>query len=75
MRSFDLSVLKARLGEVLEAIDNLDSPEAINILDGLLEFRLPTEKIAEEMENARRYVDNFAYEKAEAAVRNVLEKI
>ncbi|MDE6595834.1 MAG: response regulator [Oscillospiraceae bacterium] len=71
----DSEVLKAKLGEVLEAIDNLDSPEAIKILDELLEFSFPTEKISEEMENARRYVDNFAYEKAEAAVRHVLEII
>ncbi len=71
----DTDVLKVKLGEVLEAIDNLDSPEAIKILDALLEFSLPTEKISGEMENARRYVDNFAYEKAEDAVRQVLEII
>lgn len=71
----DVSVLKAKLGEVLEAIDNLDSPEAIKILDALLEFRFPTEEISEEMENARRYTDNFAYEKAEDAVRHVMEII
>ncbi|MBD5141979.1 MAG: hypothetical protein HDT25_11310, partial [Ruminococcus sp.] len=71
----DTEVLKARLGEVLEAIDNLDSPEAISIFDALLEFSFPTEEISEEIENARRYADNFAYEKAEAAVRHVLEII
>lgn len=71
----DIKVLAEKLGEVLEAIDNLDSPEAIKILDALLEFSFPTEEISEEMESARRYADNFAYEKAEAAVRNVLEKI
>lgn len=71
----DRSVLTEKLGEVLEAIDNLDSHEAIKVLDALLEFSFPTEEISEEIENARRYVDNFAYEKAEAAVRNVLEKI
>ncbi|MCM1478672.1 MAG: ATP-binding protein [Muribaculaceae bacterium] len=71
----DKGVLKTKLGEVLSAIDELDSPEAIKILDALLEFSFPTEEISEEMENARRYTDNFAYEKAEAAVRHVLEKI
>ena len=71
----DKEVLKAKLDEVLEAIDNLDSPEAIKILDALLEFSSPTEDISKEIENARRYVDNFAYEKAEDAVRNVLEKV
>lgn len=71
----DKEVLKAKLDEVLEAIDNLDSPEAIKILDALLEFSFPTEDISKEIENARRYVDNFAYEKAEDAVRNVLEKV
>lgn len=71
----DVSVLKAKLGDVLEAVDNLDSPEAIKILDALLEFSFPAEDISEEMENARRYADNFAYEKAEAAVKNVLEKL
>lgn len=71
----DKEVLKAKLAEVLEAIDNLDSPEAIKILDALLEFSFPSEEISEKMENARRYVDNFAYEKAEAAVSSVLEKI
>ena len=71
----DTEILKAKLGEVLEAVDNLDSPEAINILDELMEFSFPTEKISEEIENARRYADNFAYEKAEAAVRHVLEII
>lgn len=71
----DVGILKAKLDEVLEAIDNLDSPEAIKILDALLEFSFPTEEISGEMENARRYVDNFAYEKAEDAVRRVLEKV
>lgn len=71
----DKGVLKAKLDEVLEAIDNLDSPEAIKILDALLEFSFPTEDISKEIENARRYVDNFAYEKAEDAVRDVLEKV
>lgn len=71
----DKEVLAEKLGEVLEAIDNLDSPEIIKILDALLEFSMPTEKISEEIENARRYADNFAYEKAEDAVKNVLEKI
>lgn len=71
----DMKVLEEKLGEVLEAIDNLDSPEAIRILDALMEFSFPTEEISGEIENARRYADNFAYEKAEAAVRNVLEKI
>lgn len=71
----DVSLLKAKLGEVLDAIDDLDSPEAIKILDALMEFSFPTEDISAEIENARRYADNFAYEKAEAAVRDVLEKI
>lgn len=71
----DVGILKAKLDEVLEAIDNLDSPEAIKILDALLEFSFPTEEIYGEMENARRYVDNFAYEKAEDAVRRVWEKV
>ena len=71
----DVGVLKAKLDEVLEAIDNLDSPEAIKILDALLEFSFPTEEISGEIENARRYVDNFAYEKAEDAVRRVWEKV
>lgn len=71
----DVGILKAKLDEVLEAIDNLDSPEAIKILDALLEFSFPTEEIYGEMENARRYVDNFAYEKAEDSVRRVLEKV
>lgn len=71
----DVVILKAKLDEVLEAIDNLDSPEAIKILDALLEFSFPTEEISGEMENARRYVDNFAYEKAEDAVRRVWEKV
>lgn len=71
----DVGILKAKLDEVLEAIDNLDSPEAIKILDALLEFSFPTEEISGEIENARRYVDNFAYEKAEDAVRRVLEKV
>lgn len=71
----DVGILKAKLDEVLEAIDNLDSPEAIKILDALLEFSFPTEEISGEMENARRYVDNFAYEKAEDAVRRVWEKV
>ena len=69
----EAEVLKAKLVEVLEAIDNLDSPEAIKILDELLEFSFPTKEISEEIENSRRYVDNFAYEKAEAAVKHVLE--
>lgn len=71
----DVVILKAKLDEVLEAIDNLDSPEAIKILDALLEFSFPTEEISGEIENARRYVDNFAYEKAEDAVRRVWEKV
>lgn len=71
----DLEVLKVKLGEVLEAIDDLDSPEAIRILDALLEFSFPTEEISEEIESARRYADNFAYEKAEASARRVLELI
>lgn len=71
----DVGILKAKLDEVLEAIDNLDSPEAIKILDALLEFSFPTEEISGEIENARRYVDNFAYEKAEDAVRRVWEKV
>ncbi|MDE7287926.1 MAG: response regulator [Oscillospiraceae bacterium] len=71
----DTEVLKARLGEVLAAIDNIDSPEAIKNLDELMEFSFPTKEISGEIENARRYVDNFAYEKAEAAVRHVMEII
>lgn len=71
----NVSMMKTGLEEVLEAIDSLDSPEAIRILDALLEYSFPSAEIANEIENSRRQVDNFAYEKAEASVRRVLELI
>lgn len=67
------SFMKSSLEAALEAIDDLDSPEVIKILDSILEYRLPRDDIREEVENCRRYTDNFAYEKAEAGIRHILE--
>ena len=69
------SFMKSGLEEALEAIDDLDSPEVIRILDSILEYRLPRNDIREEIENCRRYTDNFAYEKAEAGIRHILENV
>lgn len=69
------SFMKSSLEAALEAIDDLDSPEVIRILDSILEYRLPRNDIREEVENCRRYTDNFAYEKAEAGIRHILENI
>lgn len=71
----DRSFMKNGLEAALEAIDDLDSPEVIRILDSILEYRLPRNDIREEIENCRRYTDNFAYEKAEAGIKHILENV
>ncbi|MDE5859764.1 MAG: response regulator, partial [Oscillospiraceae bacterium] len=71
----DMTFMRTSLEEALEAIDNLDSPETLRILDSLLEYSFPSEDIYSELENCRRYTDNFAYEKAEAGIRHILETV
>lgn len=69
----DGETLRAKLNNVLEAIDDLDSHGAAKILDELMTYGYDNPEIEGEIEKSCRYVDNFAYEKAEASVRRVLE--
>ena len=64
--------LKAQLEKALEAIDELDSHGAMEILDSLLEYSYST-AVTSELEKSRRFTDNFAYEKAEETIRHILE--
>lgn len=64
--------LKAELEKALEAIDELDSHGAVEILDRLLEYSYST-AVTSELEKSRRFTDNFAYEKAEETMRHILE--
>lgn len=66
--------LKAELEKALEAIDELDSHCAMEILDGLLEYSYST-AVTSELEKSRRFADNFAYEKAEGTIRHILEML
>ncbi|MBD5144381.1 MAG: response regulator [Ruminococcus sp.] len=66
--------LKAELEKALEAIDELDSHGAMEILDGLLEYSYST-VVTSELEKSRRFTDNFAYEKAEETIRHILEML
>lgn len=70
----DADTLKADLERVLEAIDNLDSHAAMEILDRLAACRYSSE-VSREIEKCRRFTDNFAYEKAEETARHILEII
>ncbi|MDE5991641.1 MAG: Hpt domain-containing protein, partial [Oscillospiraceae bacterium] len=72
--SIDADTLKAELEKALEAIDELDSHGAMEILDKLLRYRCRRD-ITSELEKSRRYADNFAYEKAEETIRNILEML
>lgn len=71
----DTEFMRKSLEEALEAIDNLDSPETLRILDSLLEYSFPRADIYSEIEDCRKYTDNFAYEKAEAGIRHILETV
>ncbi|MDE6764290.1 MAG: response regulator [Oscillospiraceae bacterium] len=64
--------LKAELEKALEAIDELDSHGAMEILDELSGCYYSSE-VNGEIEKSRRYTDNFAYEKAEETIRHILE--
>ncbi|MDE7304221.1 MAG: response regulator [Oscillospiraceae bacterium] len=64
--------LKAELEKALEAIDELDSHGAMEILDRLLGYSYST-AVTSELEKSRRFTDNFAYEKAEETIRHILE--
>lgn len=70
----DEAFMRSELEKALEAIDELDSDGALAILDGLLKFSFSNENIFSGIESARRYADNFAYEKAESAIKRVLGK-
>ncbi len=69
----DGETLRSKLNKVLEAIDDLDSHSAAKILDELMTYGYDDPEIEGEIEKSYKYVDNFAYEKAEASVRRVLE--
>lgn len=71
----DADTLKAKLEQVLEHLDGLESREALDVLDSLLEYDLGNEKIGEAVSSSRSYVDNFAYEKAEESIKTVLNMI
>ncbi|MCM1023921.1 MAG: ATP-binding protein [Prevotella sp.] len=66
--------LRAALEDTLSALDDLDSHTAANILNSLAD-RFYSAEVSRETEAARRYTDNFAYEKAEETVRHILEII
>ena len=68
----DADTLKAELEKVLEAIDDLDSHAAMEILDRLSDCYYSSD-VSGEIEKGRRYTDNFAYEKAEETIRHILE--
>lgn len=68
----DANTLKTELEKALEAIDNLDSHGAMEILNGLSDCFYSSE-VSNELNKSRRYTDNFAYEKAEETIRHILE--
>lgn len=69
----DKEVLSAGLNELLEAIDDLDSHKALEIFDRLAGYRYSDKDISDCITAGRKYADNFAYEKAEAEVRKIME--
>lgn len=68
----DADTLKAELEKALEAIDELNSHDTLEILDRLLGYSCRSD-ITSELEKCRRFADNFAYEKAEETIRHILE--
>lgn len=69
----DADTLKEKLYALLEAIDNLDSRGALEIFSELALYSYDSSEIVKCIESGRRYADNFAYEKAEASVRRIME--
>ncbi len=67
--------LKEKLNAILKAVDDLDSRTAMEGFEELSEYKYNNSEIADCIKSGRKYADNFAYEKAEAAARRILEII
>jgi len=68
----DAAVLRDKLGGILKALDELDSKGAVKLFDELSGYAYSSKDICGCIKDGRRYADNFAYEKAEAAVRRIM---
>ncbi len=67
--------LKEKLNTILQAVDDLDSRRAMDCFEELSKYSYNNSEIADCIKSGRKYADNFAYEKAEAAARRILEII
>lgn len=67
------AVLKEKLNALLEAVDGLDHHGALDILEELAGYRYNDSEISDCIAAGRKDIENFAYEKAEASAKRILE--
>ncbi len=71
----DENAVREKIGELLEALDELDSHRATQIFDEFGKYRYSSGEISECIKAGRKYAENFAYEKAEVSARRIMEII
>jgi len=71
----DENAVRDKIGELLEALDELDSHRAVEIFDEFGKYSYSSAEISDCIKAGRKYAENFAYEKAEVSARRIMEII